>query len=81
LNQWSGEHSGGSKYGTERQEINAEEVDAELEEATQRQQRLRRARKACVIHAGAAGVTQKPRDAAQNLSRLTQRVSVCSRGQ
>ena len=66
---------GGSKYGTERREINTEEVDAEPEEATQRQQRLRRAKRTCVIHADAAGVMQKPREAVQSLSRLTQRVS------
>ena len=69
MNQWSGEQSGGSKYGIERREINAE-ADAGPEEATQRKQRLRRASKACVIHAEAAGVTQKAKEAA-----LTQRVS------
>jgi len=75
LNQWSREQSGGSKYGTERREISAEEADTEPEEAMQRQQRLRRAKRACFIHAEAARVTQKPREAAQSLSRLTQRVS------
>ena len=81
LNQWSGEQLGGSKYRTERRQINVEEADAKPEEATQRQQRLRRARRACVIHAEAVRVTQKPREAAQSFSRLTQRVSGCSRGQ
>lgn len=81
MNQWSGEQLGGSKYRTKRWEISTEEADAELEEATQRQQGLRRARRACVIHAKATGVTQKPREAAQRVSRLTQRVLGCSRGQ
>ena len=81
LNQWFGGQSRGSKYGTERREINAEEVDTEPEEATQRQQRLRKARRACVINTEATRVTQKPREVAQSLSRLTQRVSRCSRGQ
>ena len=63
MNQWSREQSGGSKYGTERREISAEEADVEPEEATERQQRLRRARRACVILAEAAGVTQQPREA------------------
>jgi len=75
LNQWSEDKSGGSKYEIERQEISAEEVDVELEEATQRQQRLRRAKRACIIHAKTAVVTQKPREAAQSLNRLTQRAS------
>ena len=70
LNQWSGEQSGGNKCGTERQEINAEEADTEPKEAMQRQQRLRRARRACIIHLEVAGVTQKLREAAQSLSRL-----------
>eukprot|EP00253_Pinus_taeda_P001429 PITA_01429 len=67
---WSGEQSGGSKYGTERLQINAEEAEVEPEEATQRQQRLRRAKRAGVIHAEVVGVMQKPREAAQSLSRL-----------
>jgi len=64
LNQWSGEQSGGSKYGIERWEINAEteEADAGPEEATQRQQRLHRVSKACVIHVEATGVTQKAKE-------------------
>jgi len=70
LNQWSGEQLGGSKYGTKRREISTEEADTEPKEATQKQQRLRRARRACVIHVEAAGVMQKPREAAQSLSRL-----------
>jgi len=50
------------------------EADVELEGATQRQQRLRKARRACVLHAKATGVTQRAREAAQSLSRLMQRV-------
>ena len=75
MNQWFGEQSKGSKYGAERQEINAEaeESDVGSKKAMQRQQSLCRANKACVIHAEAAGVTQKAREVAQSLSRLTQR--------
>ncbi len=74
LNQWSGEQLGGNKYGTERREISAEaeKADAGPEGAMQR---LRRASRACVIHAKAAGVTQRAREAAQSLNRLMQRVS------
>ena len=46
------------------------EVDAEPKGATQR---LCRARRACVIHAEATGVTQRSSEAAQSLTRLTQR--------
>jgi len=47
----------------------------ELEGPASSTQRLHRARRACVIDAEAAGVTQKPREDAQSFSRLTQRVS------
>ena len=71
MNQWFGEKSGGSRYRTERWdqllEISAEtgEADARPKGATQRQQRLRRARRAYIIHAEAVGVTQKPRGCAE----------------
>ena len=74
LNQWSADQSGDRKYGTKRREISAEDADAEPEEATQRQQRLHRAKRACIIHAKAAGVTQRVRKVAQSLNGLTQRV-------
>ena len=62
MNQWSGEQLGGTKYGTERWDINAEVADAEPEEAMQRQQRLRRAKRACVIHAkGSRSDAEGPR--------------------
>jgi len=47
------------------------EGDAESEGAMQRQQRLRRARRACVIHAEATRVTQRAREAVQSLRKLT----------
>lgn len=77
MNKWSGEQSGGSKYGTEGQEISieAEKADVGPEGATQRQQKLHRANRACVIHVEATGVTQKAKEVAQSLNRLTQRVS------
>ena len=73
LNQRSGEQSGGSKYETKRREIStkAVEADARPKGAMQRQQRLRRASRACVIHAEAAGVTQKAKEVAQSLNKLT----------
>eukprot|EP00253_Pinus_taeda_P036672 PITA_36672 len=66
-----------SKYGTEREEISTEtdKADAGPERATKRQQRLRTANRACVIHTEATRVMQKAREAAQSLNRLTPRVS------
>eukprot|EP00253_Pinus_taeda_P010535 PITA_10535 len=74
---WYGEQLGGNKYGTEKWEISVEakKADAGLEGATQRQQRLCRGSRACIIHTEAVGVMQKARKAAQSLNRLTQRVS------